>query len=66
MVFYISIFLVFFKAYTSKRSGLLKGLTNEEPPHCDPTKKNALPTSKGDCGIFNLIILVIEPKRLCL
>ena len=36
--------------YCLPRSGVLRGLTNENPPYCDPTKKNALPTAHGDCG----------------
>ncbi len=36
--------------YCFFRSGVLRGLTNENPPYCDPTKKNALPTARGDCG----------------
>ena len=36
--------------YHLHRSGVLRGLTNENPPYCDPTKKNALPTARGDCG----------------
>ena len=32
-------------------SGVLKALTNDQPPHCDPSKTNSLPIqSKGDCG----------------
>ena len=28
----------------------MRGLTNDNPPYCDPNKKNSLPTARGDCG----------------
>ena len=34
--------------YHLHRSGVLRGLTNEHPPYCDPTKKNAPPSASDD------------------
>lgn len=31
-------------------SGVLEAITNDEPPHCDPTKETFSQISQGDCG----------------
>lgn len=43
-----SMITLFQMCTTAGWSGVLKALTNDRPPDCDPTKK--LPSSRGDCG----------------
>ncbi len=31
-------------------NGVLVAITNDHPPHCDPTKNTTAQISKGDCG----------------
>jgi hypothetical protein len=43
-----SIIILFQMCTTAGWSGVYQGLTNEQPPDCDPTISS--PSHKGDCG----------------